>query len=181
MKNWYVIYVNVRHENKVAERLREKGIEAYVPNIRVMKQWSDRKKIVEVPLISGYSFVKLSPGEMEQLRFVPGVINFVRVDGKPAMIKPAEIEGLKFFVENGFGLEEVNGEELKVGDRVKFTMTEFKLFTAIVEDFVGDDFAIVTFEGVAKNFKLKAPMKALKKSVVTSAGNILKPQLRAGR
>ena len=118
MKTWYALYVNVRHEKKVALKLLEKGIETYVPMVTRMKQWSDRKKMQEFPLISGYIFASLSPNEMDQPRFVPGVVNYVRFGGKPAAIRETEIEGLKYFVDNGYELEELQGEEIKIGDKI---------------------------------------------------------------
>ena len=163
MKNWYAIYVNVRHEKKVMQKLLEKGMEAYVPIVKQMKQWSDRKKMVEVPLINGYVFANLSTSELDKPKYIPGVVNYVKFGGKPAIIRAAEIEGLKYFVNKGHVFEEANEEELKVGDVVKFSMSEFKSFTAVIENIMGNDFAIITFEGVAKNFKLKAPLKALQK------------------
>ena len=49
-KQWYVLYVNVRHEKKVHEKFVEQNIESYLPIVKTLKQWSDRKKIVEEPL-----------------------------------------------------------------------------------------------------------------------------------
>lgn len=143
----------------------EKGIDCYIPLVKKINQWSDRRKLVETPLIPGYAFVNISMDEMDKPRFINGVVNFVRFNGKPAIIRSAEIEGLKYFVENGYGLEEAGEDELKLGDRVEFRLADFKSFIAVVEEFVGDNFAIITFEGVAKNLKLKAAKKALKKKI----------------
>lgn len=163
MKNWYALYVNVRHEKKIVQKLLEKGMEAYVPMIKKMKQWSDRKKTIEVPLISGYIFANLSANELDKPKFISGHVNYVKFGGKPAIIRAEEIAGLKYFVSKGYFLEEANSEELKVGDVVKFAMADFKSFTAVVEDIVGDNYAIISFEGVAMNFKLKAPLQSLKR------------------
>ena len=47
---WYAVYTRPRFEKQVGQRLLEEGIEAYVPLIKTMRQWSDRKKVVELPL-----------------------------------------------------------------------------------------------------------------------------------
>ena len=52
--NWNVVYTASRQEKKVAQRLLENGIENYLPVIKVLNQWSDRKKLVEKPLFNGY-------------------------------------------------------------------------------------------------------------------------------
>jgi len=60
MLNWYAIYVNVKHEKKVVKKLQERNIEAYSPVLKKLQQWSDRKKWVEFPMLSGYVFVKIT-------------------------------------------------------------------------------------------------------------------------
>ena len=59
MQDWYAIYVNARHEKKIVSNLVEQKIEAYTPIAKKMQQWSDRKKLVEFPMLSGYVFVKI--------------------------------------------------------------------------------------------------------------------------
>jgi len=56
---WYAVYTKSRTEKKLTGRLNEKGIESYLPLRKTLKQWSDRKKIVEEPLISSYVFVNI--------------------------------------------------------------------------------------------------------------------------
>jgi transcriptional antiterminator RfaH len=161
-RNWYALYVNVRHEKKIARLMNERGIECYVPLIKKMSQWSDRKKMVEMPLIAGYVFICIPSEEMDKPRFVNGVVNFVRFNGAPAVIRSAEMEGLKYFVENGFELDE-SPAEIEVGDKVIYKLENFKSFVGEIEKFQGNNYAIITFEGVAKNYKVKAAIKALRK------------------
>ena len=58
--NWYAVYTKPRSEKKLADRLNEHGIEAYLPLRKTLKQWSDRKKMVEEPLITSYVFVNIT-------------------------------------------------------------------------------------------------------------------------
>lgn len=161
MKSWFVLYVNVRHEKKVMQRLLEKGIEAYVPLSRKLKQWSDRKKWVEEPLFTGYVFVKVSVAGMDAARFVPGVLNYLSFKSGPAVVREEEIEGLKFFIERGYLLEE---EECIVhaGDKVILNLGEFRNFRAEIDEVVNEKFVYVIFEGVKKNIRVKAPVASLK-------------------
>ena len=57
---WHAIYVHSRAEKKVHVELTLKGIESFLPLHRKLRQWSDRKKWVEIPLISGYVFVHIT-------------------------------------------------------------------------------------------------------------------------
>lgn len=55
-----MLYMFLRDKKKIHAKLVEKGIEAYVPLKKTLSQWSDRKKWVITPLISGYVFVQSS-------------------------------------------------------------------------------------------------------------------------
>ncbi len=56
---WYPVYTRSRAEKKAHEELNRKGILSYLPLKKTVKQWSDRKKIVEEPLIKSYLFIIL--------------------------------------------------------------------------------------------------------------------------
>ena len=58
--HWYAIYTRSRGEKVVAKLLKESGLEVYLPLQRKLRQWSDRKKWVEVPYINSYVFVRTS-------------------------------------------------------------------------------------------------------------------------
>ena len=95
-KHWYVLYVNVRHEKKVFEKLQEQAIESYLPIVTRMKQWSDRKKRVEEPLFTGYVFVKLLEHELDKPLYVSGVLNYLSFGKKKAIVKQSEIDNLQY-------------------------------------------------------------------------------------
>lgn len=61
MKHWKVLFVKPRTEKKVAEYCKLYGIDYYLP-MRENKRVVQRRKVtVEVPLFSGYVFVRLLP------------------------------------------------------------------------------------------------------------------------
>jgi len=64
-KTWMAVYTKPRSEKKVAERLEKAGIEVYCPLQTVIKQWSDRKKKIKIPVFPSYVFVHV--GESERL------------------------------------------------------------------------------------------------------------------
>ncbi len=59
--HWYAVHTRARHEKMVAERLLEQGVSTYLPLMRETHRWSDRKKVVELPLFSCYVFARLFP------------------------------------------------------------------------------------------------------------------------
>jgi transcription antitermination factor NusG len=118
-KNWLVIYTRPRWEKKVNAMLQAQGIESYCPLRRVINQWSDRKKAVEMPLFASYVFVKINYREELKVRQVQGVLNFVHHNGKPATIRDSEIDRIKEALLYCPELEVVNLKNISVGDSVK--------------------------------------------------------------
>lgn len=95
---WYAVYTKPRWEKKVAELLSRKGIENYCPLNKVLKQWHDRKKVVEEPLFTSYVFVYVSTSELTDVRKTEGILNFVYWLGKPAVIREDEIKTIQHFL-----------------------------------------------------------------------------------
>lgn len=118
LKNWYILYTSSRAEKKVEKRLEDKGEEVFLPIVTKIRQWSDRKKKVQVPLFNGYLFVKCAPDKRYECLQVPGAVKFVHFGGEPAVIREEEIERLRRFVSTGLQME-VTEEEILPGDQVK--------------------------------------------------------------
>ena len=93
---WYAIYTNSRAEKRVNDRLNELEIETYLPMQKTLRQWSDRKKLVEKPLISSYVFVKCTPKEFFTVRTTDGVVKFITIQAKPAPIAGKRIGAIRY-------------------------------------------------------------------------------------
>ena len=115
---WYVVYTKPRWEKKVALLLSKKGIDHYCPLNKVLRQWSDRKKMVEEPLFSGYVFLKTTAAEKWRIKEVDGILNYVHWLGKPAIVPEHEIETIKRFL-NEHQTVQVSTTHFKPNDRVK--------------------------------------------------------------
>ncbi|HVZ18971.1 MAG TPA: UpxY family transcription antiterminator [Terriglobales bacterium] len=115
---WFAIHVRSRHEKKVAEDLRQRGIEHFLPVVRQVRRWSDRKKVVEFPLFSCYVFVKIPV--MPKLRIAvltcSGVLGFIGPNQGTA-IPPEQIESIQRLILNDV---HVTPESyIRVGQRVR--------------------------------------------------------------
>ena len=73
-KNWLILKTNPRAEKTVAQKVATLGLETFVPTRKEMHQWSDRKKMVESPLINGYVFVKPNPQQRDAVLQEQGVL-----------------------------------------------------------------------------------------------------------
>ena len=110
MELWYAVYTKPRSEKKLAIRLNEKNIEAYVPLRKTLKQWSDRKKLVEEPMISSYVFVNVNPENYFEVLDTPGAVRFIWFCGKPAIIPEKQIQNLKLVTGANIDVECVHND-----------------------------------------------------------------------
>ena len=91
---WYVIRTMSRQERKVATRLEQINIHYYLPLVKTISQWTDRKKTVEKPLFSGYVFIKKTSKYFDILQ-LPGVVSIIKHNRKIAIVKQSEINTIK--------------------------------------------------------------------------------------
>lgn len=107
---WYVLYTKSRQEKKVADALEAIGIEAFCPLVTVVKQWSDRKKKVQLPLINSYIFVNIEDCNRDEVFKVSGIVRYLFWLGKPAVVRAIEIETLRVSLDGviaSFEIEEI--------------------------------------------------------------------------
>lgn len=124
-KKWYVLYVKSRAEKKVADRLAKNKIEVYLPLIKTVRQWSDRKKTVQVPLFNGYLFLKTQPDEFALIKMVEGAVDLVRSEGRYAIIKEEVIYSIKKFIETGLHISS-EPDVFRAGEMVKINFGPLK-------------------------------------------------------
>ena len=120
-KNWFVLFTKPRNELKVTERLRSIGIEGYAPCKIEVRQWSDRKKKVLVPLLPSMVLVQLLEKEVEVVFNVPGAVRFLFEHGKRASVSNEEVLAMKRYLET---VVQKESKRLAVGDLVKVPLLE---------------------------------------------------------
>ena len=130
-KKWYAVYTRSRSEKVVARELTKSGIEHYLPIYKSLKQWSDRKKFVEEPLIRSYLFVYISMEQYYEVLNTIGVVTIVKFSGKPVSIPEWQIKNLKILLSSGSVFEHVTNE-FNTGDMVKITSGSLKGLTGTV-------------------------------------------------
>jgi transcription antitermination factor NusG len=117
--SWYAVWTRSRQEKAAAGMLSSLGVRHYLPLKSELRQWSDRKQPVEVPLFTGYLFVCMNPLKESKLNVlkVPGVVAFVGNQTGPLPIPDKEIEDIKTVLsaQTCFSVS----PSLKEGDRVR--------------------------------------------------------------
>jgi transcriptional antiterminator RfaH len=164
-KQWHAVYVASRQEKKVNEALAKKGVESYLPLVKTMRNWSDRKKLVEFPLIPGYIFVHLDISERLTVLETRGIVNFVKSYGKIGVVYDSEIENIKQLVALGYHLDAFPVGKMEKGDRIKITSGPLKNLEGIITDQGSEEFFNVILEGIGYNVRVKLPSGVLKKAI----------------
>jgi transcription antitermination factor NusG len=99
--NWFAIYTRSRHEKKVAEVLRDKQFDIFLPLRNVISRWKDRRKEIQTPLFSGYVFIHTDLQHRLDVLKTPGVVRFVTDGHDPVPIPDDQIEAIQALVQSG--------------------------------------------------------------------------------
>jgi len=116
---WYAVRTRSRHEKMVADQLDKLGVENFLPLVKRTRQWSDRVKEVELPLFSGYTFVRVVLTSADRLRVLQthGVAGFVGINCGGTAIPENQIEDIRTLLASEVTFEEQ--PYLRVGQRVR--------------------------------------------------------------
>lgn len=113
---WFVLYTKSRNEKLVASKLRAKDIDVYCPLIKTERKWSDRKKVVEIPLFRSYCFVNIAEKDRSKVFDVLGVVRYLYWLKKPAVVRDEEIEAIKLML-NKFDHSQLIVTKFQPGDQ----------------------------------------------------------------
>jgi transcription antitermination factor NusG len=116
---WFAVRTRSRHEKIVASQLRGQAVTAFLPLVTQVHRWSDRKKVVQVPLFAGYAFVRVVPATEQYIRVlrVHGVSSFVGVRGEGTPIPDKQIDDIRVLLTSDAAYSIC--PFLKVGQRVR--------------------------------------------------------------
>ena len=95
--SWYAVHTVARHEKRVAAQFQEKRVCTFLPLLRQIHRWSDRRRVVELPMFSCYAFVRIVQTVEERLKVLrtPGVLGFVGNERQGTPIPEEQIESLR--------------------------------------------------------------------------------------
>jgi transcriptional antiterminator RfaH len=100
---WYAVQTSYRCEQRVAQGLSSKGIETYLPLLREVHQWKDRKKTIDVPAFCGYLFVRYEPSLRNRVKVLEtsGVVRMLGGNHAPSPVSEVEIEAVRRTISSG--------------------------------------------------------------------------------
>jgi transcription antitermination factor NusG len=128
--DWYAAYVKHQHERKVAESLRKKGLEVFLPEQKVVHRWKDRDKAIYVPLFPGYLFLHFNIQDKLQALNTPGIFFLLESAGRACPISGDEIDAIRKALAGGFRIQP--HPFVTSGDLVRITAGPLQGITGIL-------------------------------------------------
>jgi len=159
---WYALYTRPRAEKQVYQRLTEAGVETFLPLQKTYRMWSDRKKLVEKPLLSSYIFVNTKSKHFPEVYKTQGVVKFVTFEGHPASIPQKQIDNLRLLINSDEEIE-VTGEQFAKGDNVEVTNGSLIGLTGELIKIGSKKRVVVRIDKLDQNIVLKIPLAFLRK------------------
>jgi transcription antitermination factor NusG len=146
-ENWHVLYTMPNLERKVADQLFKHGFNVFLPQYKILRQWSDRKKSLQVPLFPSYLFVKNYLHDKYKILSIPGVVKFLSTEGRLDTVSQDEIELIKNILCHN---PEVSTQGLLCGDLVRIIKGPFNGMHAVLENIQGRCRVSLMIESVNK-------------------------------
>jgi transcription antitermination factor NusG len=164
LRYWAALYVKPKHEFSAAKQLEAAFIECYLPTIITVKQWSDRKKKINEPLIKGYIFAHINERERILALQQNSVINAVMFQGKTARIPAWQIENLKTMLSEGH-IDVHIGESIEKGEYVRVVQGPFEGVVGIVIEKYNDKMLAINIDLLNRSIIAKLPGESVVKTV----------------
>lgn len=116
---WFAVWTRSRQEKSAAAILSALGVQYFLPLKSEVRQWSDRKQVVTVPLFSGYLFVRLNLSRETRIEVLnaSGIAGFVGTQKGPAAIPDWQIDCIHKILDHRSECQVV--PLLREGDRVR--------------------------------------------------------------
>lgn len=149
--HWYAVHTRSRHEKMVSDRLLEQGISTFLPLVKETRRWSDRKKVVELPLFSCYVFAHIPASNQERLRvcMTDGVLQIVGVKGQGIPIPDEQIEAVRTVLTGE--LPWTNHPFLKIGQRVRICGGALEGVEGVLVSRNGDRTLVISVDAIQRS------------------------------
>jgi transcription antitermination factor NusG len=161
---WYAVHTSAQHEKKVATYLLHAGVEQFLPVYESRRRWKDRVVTIQVPLFTGYVFVRIPLLQKLRVLSAPGVARFVSQSGRPAPIPDEDIERVK----SGLVKGAIPHPYLTVGRRVLVTRGPLAGTSGILVRKKNNLRLVVNIDSIARAMAIEVSEADVQPETVTS-------------
>jgi len=150
-KGWHVLYTRVNQEKKVVKQLNELGIDCYLPVMKVIRQWTDRRKLIESPLFPSYIFV--NPCDKNSYYAAlesDGAVYYLGSGNEAAKVNDEIIQDIRLSLESGNQVEVLPGNFQK-GERISICEGPLAGIDGEIVQYKGRDNIIIRIKMLNRN------------------------------
>jgi len=154
-EQWFAIHTYAKHEKVVAQEISDLGMTAFLPVVKEVRQWSDRRKTIESPLFSCYVFVKLVPRNDQRLRVlrINGVLRFIGTHGMGIPIPDEQIDAVRMLVEEQIPI--CSHPFLKIGQRVRIRSGALSGVEGILVSRSGESSLVISLDAIQRSLSVR--------------------------
>ncbi len=165
---WYVLYVKARHERKIESLLKENQIETFLPLVKTVRKWSDRKKEIEAPLFPSYVFVKINlKKDAHKVLSVRSYCFFIRFGDEFAKVQEREIDSIKHLIKMNVPLKVENyTPSVKVGEHRKINKGVLNGLNCEILKANNENKIVVFIDSIKQNIVATVPSSYISEMVV---------------
>jgi transcription termination/antitermination protein NusG len=152
---WFAVQTRSRHEKKAHAELLEKGIQSFLPLFAEKHKWSDRQRVVEVPLFPQYLFVRVAASSEERVSVLrtSGVISLVGTRGTGIPVPDAQIERIQRIIDQKIPYNP--HLYLNVGKRIRIRGGALDGLEGILTAVNGDETLVVSVELIQRSLAVR--------------------------
>lgn len=114
---WLAAYTRPRHEEKIRAYCEEREIEVFLPTHQSWRRWSDRRKLIRLPLFPCYVFVRAADAQRQRAVQAPGFLWFVHNRTGPVRVAADELGAIRRLLASGLEYDPLPNVHL--GDEVE--------------------------------------------------------------
>jgi len=152
---WYAVHTRPQHEKAVVAHLQRQGITTFLPLVSEMHRWSDRLKVVHLPLFTCYAFLhmRLVPESWAKVMGVTGVIRFVGVRGQGIPVPDTQIHAVRALLASDLSYQTC--PFLQVGQRVRVRGGALDGVEGILLARSGDRTLVISVEPIQRSLSVR--------------------------
>lgn len=158
--NWYAVSTKPRHEKKVYQALKQKGVDTYLPLQKLSKKWSDRYKTIEEPLFSCYVFVRIALKDRLQVLQTDSVVRFVAFNNIPATIPDSQIQAVKLILEKCHTIDHI--DYLTPGQKIEVVQGPLKGVKGICAEIKNSHRLVVRLDSIMQAISVDIDLRDIK-------------------
>lgn len=173
VQQWYAVYTRPQCEKRVHKALQNLQLQVYLPVTNVLRQWSDRKKVLSKPLFPSYLFTKIYVENIATVMQTNGVVRIISSNGEPIAIPEEHIESIRQVLEAGYQFLIHPYFSVEKGDWVRVVSGSLKGVRGIVITDSSDDHLLIMIKSVGKTVSVNVEKKHLRPILNTKGkGNL---------